>query len=786
MVAGVPSLFAQPALTVEKIEIRHIGPPAASDDLIRANIHFKVGDAYKAGGFNDDIRNLYNTGYFHNIQVSEVVHDDKVTLVYVVQGKPILTEIRFAGNTKFSDKKLRAKVTSKVGKPLDEPRLFQDAQEIQKLYQKSGYQKTEVKYLPPVIKENLGQGTVTFQITESPKVRIVNVQFVGAKAFTQKKLRKTIKTRRHWMFSWLTGSGVLKDEQFDEDKEKLAEFYHNEGYIDFELKDVKFDYSDGRHMIIRFIINEGTQYKVGAIEFKGNALFQATNIVQSLFKKELPMKVGDSFTPNGLTKDIDAIQDFYGAKGYIDTRVSAIKSPNTERGTMDLVFALEEGEKSYIERIEIKGNVKTKDKVIRRELSVAPGEVFNMVQVKLSTNRVAQLAYFSKVDAEAEPTVVPNRKDLVIAVEEDSTGHFDLGAGFSSIEQLFGFVTVTQGNFDLFNPPYFTGGGEKLRLNAQVGTQLQDYQLTFTEPWFMNRKLALDVNLYYRDLDYYSTLYNVKEAGVRIGLTRPLFGSDFIKAGINYTIEDTGIHFKNGSDQPQRLVTQDLGRGDTVTLVPPAASPLLLSQAGDKLVSKVGLTLSYDTRNSVFLPNRGQYTDLLTEVAGGPLGADVNFYRFEMGTAWYFKGPFKDHVLEVAARAGTVVPYGGTTDIPLFYRYFLGGANTLEAYKYHDVGPRDVTGEPIGGNTYDFAVAEYSIPIIERLRFALFYEIGNVYSKAYDFNVTDYTDNWGVGIRLNIPRLGPLRLDYGLPLRHDPALGNSGRFQFTVGYHHEL
>ena len=223
-----------------------------------------------------------------------------------------------------------------------------------------------------------------------------------------------------------------------------------------------------------------------------------------------------------------------------------------------------------------------------------------------------------------------------------------------------------------------------------------------------------------------------------------------------------------------------------MTLVPPAASPLLLSQAGDKLVSKVGLTLSYDTRNSVFLPNRGQYTDLLTEVAGGPLGADVNFYRFEMGTAWYFKGPFKDHVLEVAARAGTVVPYGGTTDIPLFYRYFLGGANTLEAYKYHDVGPRDVTGEPIGGNTYDFAVAEYSIPIIERLRFALFYEIGNVYSKAYDFNVTDYTDNWGVGIRLNIPRLGPLRLDYGLPLRHDPALGNSGRFQFTVGYHHEL
>ena len=218
------------------------------------------------------MRNLYATGFFYNIQVAADNTPDGVVLTYMVQGKPRLTDIKFEGNTKFKASKLLKKISSKVGEPLDERKLFTDTQDIQKMYQKSGYPRTEVKYVLN-IDENAGRGTATFEITESPKVKIIEVEFVGAQAFPQKKLRKVIKTRKHWMFSWITGSGVFKEDQFEEDKEKLAEFYRDKGYIDFEIKDVQFVNPTPQTMIIRFILYEGTQYKVGAVKFTGNKLF---------------------------------------------------------------------------------------------------------------------------------------------------------------------------------------------------------------------------------------------------------------------------------------------------------------------------------------------------------------------------------------------------------------------------------------------------------------------------------------------------------------------------------
>ncbi len=257
---------------IQQIEIRHVGPPAASDELIRANIRVKVGDTYTRTGVDDDVRTLYSTGLFYNIRVIEERRPDGINLIYVVQGKPVLTDIRFQGNKKYKNKKLLKKVSSKIGEPLDERKLFTDSQEIQKMYQKAGYQKTTVKAVP-TIDDQAGRGTVTFEINETPKIKIERVDFVGAEAFSQKKLRKVIKTRRRWMFSWLTGSGVLKDEQFDEDKDKLAEFYRDEGYIDFEIKDVQFVTTDPGHMVIRFLISEGRQYRVGSIQFKGNGWY---------------------------------------------------------------------------------------------------------------------------------------------------------------------------------------------------------------------------------------------------------------------------------------------------------------------------------------------------------------------------------------------------------------------------------------------------------------------------------------------------------------------------------
>jgi outer membrane protein insertion porin family len=352
----------------------------------------------------------------------------------------------------------------------------------------------------------------------------------------------------------------------------------------------------------------------------------------------------------------------------------------------------------------------------------------------------------------------------VISVNEINTGNFSIGAGFSSVDSILGFVEVTQGNFDLFHPPWFQGGGQKLRLRAQFGAKREDYELTFIEPWLFGRKLQFSTDLYHRDLRFVSLndLYNQRRTGARFGLSRAL-GSDYLIGGVSYTIESDSIY-------------------DVST----NASPAIQAEAGTRLVSKVGASLAYDTRNNSLMPTKGQRTELRGEIAGGPLGGDTDFYKFELGSAWYFKGFGQGHILEVGGRAGIVDNYGNTTSVPLFDRWFLGGIDSLRGYRYRQVGPVDFTGEPLGGGTYWFGSVEYSIPIVEFLRFAVFYDVGMVYPDAYQWDFGHYNDNWGLGIRLNIPRLGPIALDYGIPITSDPNNTSHGRFQFRVGYSREF
>jgi outer membrane protein insertion porin family len=407
--------------------------------------------------------------------------------------------------------------------------------------------------------------------------------------------------------------------------------------------------------------------------------------------------------------------------------------------------------------------VKTKDKVPRRELAISPGETFDMVRVKLSKQRLENLNYFEKVDAQPEPTDVPNRKNLVVNVEEKNTGNMSVGAGFSSVESVVGFVEVTQANFDMFKPPWFTGGGQKMRLRASYGSRRQDYLLSFTEPWFLDRKLAFSVDLYHRNTSFQSSLYDQTQTGMRLGLERALW-SDFVRGNVSYTIEDVGI--KN---------------------VDPGASPELKAEQGSQLVSKIGAGLTYDTRTGGLTPTGGHRVELISELAGGPFGGDADFYRLELRGTQYYPGFWSGQTWEIIGRVGSIESYN-SRPVTLFNRYFLGGPRTLRGYRFSDVAPRDSLNEPLGGNTYWLGSVEYSIPLVERLRFAMFYDIGNVYTSSFSFNPnkakgeTLYQDNVGVGFRINIPNLGPLRLDYGIPLTTDRNQNKSGRFNFDVGF----
>ena len=810
--------LAQVRSKVAEVKIEHIGPASVSDELVRANIRVKPGDAFLAAATDDDVRNLYATGFFYNVRVKADPATNGVVLTYVLQGKPRLVQINFQGNEKYSSTKLAAKISSKAGDLWDERKLFTDEQEIQKMYQKSGHPQTKVKYSYN-IDEAAGRATATFEITEAPKVKIIEVDFVGAQAFTERKLRGVVKTRKHWMFSWITGHGFLKDEELEDDRDRLTQHYHDEGYIDFEIKDIQQINPTPRTLVLRFMVYEGRKYKVGAVKFTGNKLFSTADITKGMRLSNaakggkikpgpngLLMDIGSTFKPEGFTKDIESVEDFYGAKGFIDVTASSgnlrvIRTPNTATGTMDLEFVIDEGQKSFIEKIEIRGNSKTKDKVIRRELSVAPGDTFDMVRVRRSRTRLEGMQYFSKVDARPQNTDIVNHKDLVVSVDEGTTGHLSVGAGFSSIQELFGYVELSEGNFDISQPPRFHGGGQKFRIRATVGTVHQEYIMSFTEPWFLGHKLSFGSDLYYRDLGYQSlnNIYDEIRAGGKLSLSRTLLNNDFIRGGVNYTLEDVGIVLNNPYHEWINGVNGPTTTGPGPTIgnpptpgggsggaVPPNIPPSIMSEVGYHLLSRAGTFLSYDTRGGGQLPNKGQRTTLTAEVVGG---ADRDFYKLEAVSDWYFKGLAPGHVLELGAHLGVAASFN-SVDVPFYERYYLGGMNTLRGFHYRAISPRegDFT-EPVGGDTYWFGTAEYSIPIFEQergisLRFALFYDIGSVGISPYSLNADNYSDNWGVGLRINLP-IAPIRLDYGIPIHHDSYSGSSGKFQFGVGFTRE-
>jgi outer membrane protein insertion porin family len=341
-----------------------------------------------------------------------------------------------------------------------------------------------------------------------------------------------------------------------------------------------------------------------------------------------------------------------------------------------------------------------------------------------------------------------------------------------------------------------------------MGTKRQDYEISFIEPWFLGRKLTLGVDLYYRDLNFQSlnNMYDEIRAGSKVSLSRTLLGNDYLIGSASYTMEDVGILLNppyhgwtvNGSNPtprppagPGTIGGAGSSGGEQGGAIPPNVPSAIEEQRGFHLLSRVGSSISYDTRGgSILLPNKGQRTTLSGEFVGGPIGFDDEFYKLELNSSWYFKGFAKGHILQLIGRSG-VAKSLESEDVPFYDRYYLGGMNSLRGFKYRSISPREPGfNEPVGGDTYWFGSAEYSIPIIDSnkegdkgisLRFALFYDIGRVNEKPYSYNFGNFDDNYGVGLRINLP-IAPIRLDYGIPIHHDQYNGSSGQFQFGVSF----
>jgi outer membrane protein insertion porin family len=754
LLAGVPrSAFAQtPAPdrpTIRRIQVKFTGAASVTEEIVRANMSLREGMPYDETLIDRDLHALHTAGLFDLIQVQRADGpDNTVDLVFLVTPKFRIGAIRFEGNKALSRSRLEKEIGSRNSFVLDERLVKDDADKLATVYRKAGFSQARVEY---VVDRNpvTGFGTVVFRIQEGNKIRVSHVEFVGNDAFRDSKLRHRMQIKRWWWFSWLTGSGKFDDLKFEEDLDKVRDFYREKGFLDVEIDadKITFAYPTSKRMTITIPVKEGKQYRVGEVVVAGNKLFPS-----ELLRRVVRIQTGEVFTPKKLDEETERLEKFYGQYGYLDTAVRLLRRPNVSTGAIDAVFQIEESERYLVESVEIEGNTKTKSIVVLREVLLAPGDVFDSIRMETSKARLENTRFFEDLDVRAESTNIPNRKNLKISFTEGRTGNLTFGAGYSSIEKAVFFIELTQSNFDIFNyRSFFQGDGQKFRLKAQVGSVSSDIVMAFEEPWLFERELAAGFQIYRTRSDYTSSIYDELRTGFEVYLRKRLI--ELVEARISYRRED--IEIFNVSS--------------------------IYSLGGKQTLSKAGLSLLRDTRNNLLTPTRGSRLEGLLEVAGGPFGADINYYRIEGRAAQYFPMfELQNQVLEVVGRLGAIKEFGDSDDVPFYDKFFLGGPNTLRGFKYRDVGPTTAYGEPIGGKSYGFLSLEYSMDIVSPVRFALFYDAGFVNGPSFDFNPSEFADNWGFGVRFFV--LGsPMRLDYGIPITKPPNTEGGGEFNFSFG-----
>ena len=732
---------------IRAIDVQYAGPATLSKERILAQMRTKVGQPYSNEVVQEDIKALYKTGYIRNVRIFAQPEGDGVKVIVAVQTRAIVSEIEINGAERVKPTRLRKEIKVKLNHAVDEQQLEEARQKIIEIYQGRGFTNVSVDFRIDPIDEKRGTARVVFTVNEGVKGAVSQIRFEGNAHVSQKVLRKQMKTRGQTLIHFVDKSGRLDEVQLEQDLDKIREYYQDHGFIDVEIKDVRKGRTEKGPMIITIVISEGPQYHVRKLTITG---YQHTT--EPKVRTLLKMKEGSVYSPKQLRDDAKAVADAYGSGGYVDLVITPEGTP-AGTGLIDVHYTIEESVRSFVNRVNIEGNTRTKDKVIRREVLVAPGDVFNTVRVDTTKKRLENLGYFAKVETYPEDTDIPGRKDLTILVQEKRTGSLSFGGGFSTVDKLVGFVELTQGNFDLFNWPSFTGGGEKFRLRLQYGTERKDFLLTITEPYFLDRRLALTGQAFYNEANYLSADYDQRNYGFSLDLRKPI--NAYMYGTLGYTLQNVEI-FNVASSSPE----------------------FILTQSGTFTESKVFSSLVLDTRDNPLLSRRGQRITFSPAIAGGFLGGDTQIYGLDLEGSQYFHLP-KDTILLLNGEIATVSQWGSGSEVPIFERLFLGGSNNLRGFPFREVGPQQ-NGEPVGGQSMARATLEWTFPIIEKARGALFYDTGFVNTSEWSFGFNHMASDVGVGLRLDLP-IGPLRLDYGYPVMRDGYNGG-GHFNFNVGY----
>ncbi len=734
---------------VKAVETR--GNKAVSSATVLSKIKTQPGSPVSSAVLNEDLKRLYGLGFFTDVKIEQEDYEDGVKVVFVVVEKPVLSEITIEGSRQIKSDQIKKEMLSVLGDFVDQKRVRDDVESVKRLYEKKGFSGAKIDSQLDVDPET-NQAILRILIDEGQKVRVKDIKVVGNASLKSGEIIKRLKTKKMTFWGWFQ-SGYLKEEELIEDVERAKAYYDENGFSDAEITTEIQPLDDGGGVVLIIHVNEGKKYIVGTITLNGNSILTEADIL-----KVLLMTTDKPFSRRGLRLDVANIQDLYFEKGYLSAQILSESLYNESTDRVDVNYAITENELTYVDQVRVQGNAKTKDIVIRRELRAYPGESFSGAKLKRSKERLYNLGFFEDVRFDTEPGSVPNSRDLVVTVKETKTGEFSFGGGYSSIDNIIGFVQIRQKNFDWQNTKTWTGAGQDFGLRFEIGSVRQNAELSFTEPWVFGYPYSFGFDVYKRDFDRSGSsgyFFDQEKTGFDLRLGKEF--TDFDKGLLVYRLEEVKI-----SD-----IRED-------------ASAALRAEEGTNVTSSLALTLTHDERDNIYNPTRGYMVSGTGEVAGGPFAGDRDFYKLTGVASKYFKH-FDQNVMELKIRGGLADAYSDSPNVPIYERFFLGGANTVRGYRERRIGPRDEQNkEPIGGESYWVFNVEETFPIFpDIIKGAVFFDTGNVHEKLEDFGSGNIFSGVGAGVRIKTP-IGPVKLDAGYPLDEVEGEKKKLRFYFNI------
>ena len=725
---------------VEAIEVR--GANRVSPDAVRKVMSTQVGQELDLEKVRQDVKAIYKMGYFRDVTFDTEEVPGGYRLTVIVAEKPIVGAVLIEGNKDVDTADLRAALTVKERSLYQEEKVKDSAKKLKEVCQNKGFIDATVE--ASVAEDTEGALRVTFRVAEGPKLKIEQIDITGNQYHPTKAILKTMDTSAKGFFSFITDSGTFKKDVLENDVRKIEALYQNSGFLDSKIFEPVVERGK-KGLILKIRIFEGRQYRVGEIRFSGES-----GIPEATLRKTVKLSRGELLNREMLLSDLLALTTLVNDEGYAQALVSPGVEKQKEYPVADVTYRFERGTKFHFGKVEVSGNTKTLDRVIRANLDVADGRTYTATGLKTSKENLTRTSYFKDVKISTAPSTVPGEMDVKVEVQEGPTGTLSGGLGYSSIDKIFGVVSVTENN--LF------GRGWKATLNSQFGARRTTYSIDFRNPSFLDTDFSLLLGLYKTKVKY--TDFEQDAKGGRVGVGYNL--SKFTNGAISFRMADTKILALSGVP-PSWTVQQEIDKGLQKT-------------------RSVALTLSRNTTDRAIDPSRGGIQSATVEYAGGPLGGDSQFVKYFLNAKRYTPVTATT-VFSWNVLWGHVIPTGGVEEVPLYERFFLGGPYSIRGFKSRSLSPVDPnTGELVGGNKELVANFEYLFPLIAEVGFkgVFFFDVGNAWAQGeWPFSDQGVWAAYGAGVRWYSP-MGPLRFEWGWNINR-PEGQPSRVMEFTIG-----